>query len=108
MKDKIKQKKRFEIVDHAIKHGWLINPAKGMEVYVENITKFGYCPCDSSRPDCPCPEAEAEVTNKGRCRCGLYWRNYEVFRQALKPLEEKDGRSPETQIDESDPGRAKE
>lgn len=33
MKDKIKQKKRFEIIDHAIKHGWLINPAKGMVKY---------------------------------------------------------------------------
>ena len=35
-KDKdAEQKKRFEIIDNAIKHGWVINPGKSMELYIE-------------------------------------------------------------------------
>lgn len=83
--DKIQQK-RFEIIDFAIEHDFVIDPSKGMDVFVDNIIKFGYCPCDSSRPDCPCPQAEAEVANNGRCRCSLYWRDYQAFRGILRPV----------------------
>ncbi len=82
-------KKRFEVLDRAIEKGWFINPGKGMETFIENVILIHRCPCDPSRPDCPCPEAEAEVTEKGRCKCGLYWRDYKAFKATLKPLEEK-------------------
>jgi len=81
-----RQQKRFEIIDLAIEHGWVINPSKGMEIFVENIVTFGHCPCDSSRPDCPCPQAEAEVANKGHCLCRLFWADYQAFRKTLRPM----------------------
>ena len=87
-----KQQKRFEIIDYAIEHGWVINPGKSMEVFVDHIIKFGYCPCDSTRPNCPCPQAEAEVTERGHCRCSLYWKDHQAYRATLRPVkgEEKD------------------
>jgi ferredoxin-thioredoxin reductase catalytic subunit len=81
-----KQEKRFEIIDYAIEHDWIINPSKGMEPYVENIINFGHCPCDSSRPDCPCPEAKTEVASQGHCLCRLYWASYQEFKKMLRPL----------------------
>jgi ferredoxin-thioredoxin reductase catalytic subunit len=101
------QQKRFEVIDLAIRRGWFINPSKGMEIFVQNIIKFGRCPCDESRPDCPCPESQAEVREKGRCRCGLYWRNYKVFRETLRPLkgEEDEGKDKEESRG-AHPGRA--
>ena len=79
-----KQRKRIEILEYASTHGWVINPGKGMEIYVDNIIRFGHCPCDSSRPDCPCSLAEEEVASKGRCRCSLYWTNYEAYKETLR------------------------
>jgi len=97
------QQKRFQVIDLAIRRGWFINPTKGMEIYIENIIKFGRCPCDETRPDCPCPESQAEVREKGRCRCGLYWRNYKVFRETLRPLKgEKNEGKPEKEARQSD------
>lgn len=91
-----KQKKRIEILNFASSHGWVINPGKGMEVYVDNIIKFGHCPCDSSRPDCPCSLAEEEVASKGHCRCSLYWTDYQAYKDTLRPVKgEKNGRQNE-------------
>lgn len=90
------QRKRFEIIDYAIEHSWVIEPSKGMEIFVGNIIRFGTCPCDPTRPDCPCPQAEAEVANNGHCRCSLYWKDYQTFRATLRPLKgEEDEQSTE-------------
>ncbi|MCJ7790902.1 MAG: helix-turn-helix domain-containing protein [Dehalococcoidia bacterium] len=102
------QKKRFEIIDLAIEKGWFINPSKGMELFIQNIIQFGRCPCDESRPDCPCPESAAEVADKGRCRCGLYWASYQVFRNTVRPLKgEENERKSEEEVRPAHPGRAK-
>jgi ferredoxin-thioredoxin reductase catalytic subunit len=102
------QQKRFQVIDLAIARGWFINPSKGMEVFIENIIKIGRCPCDRTRPDCPCPESEIEVATKGHCRCALYWKNYQAFRDTLRPLKgEEDERKTKGEIRPAHPGRAK-
>jgi ferredoxin-thioredoxin reductase catalytic subunit len=101
------QQKRFEIIDRAISRGWFINPSKGMELYIDNILKFGYCPCDKTRPDCPCAESVAEVAEKGHCRCGLYWRSYQVFRDTLRPLKGEDERETKEKTGQHDSRGAK-
>ena len=81
-----RQEKRFEIIDYAIEHNFVIDPGKGMERFIENILTFGYCPCDRSRPTCPCPQAAAEVASKGKCLCSLFWADYRAYRKILRPL----------------------
>lgn len=75
--------KRQEILMYAKDHGWVINPSKGMEQYVQNWFEFGHCPCDDTRLMCPCEQAEEEVAKDGYCRCRLYWQDLETFRATL-------------------------
>src|SRR4030042_119147 len=87
-----RQQKRFEIIDYALEHNFVIDPSKGMETFIDNIITFGRCPCDSSRLDCPCPQAPEEVARNGRCRCTLFWADYRAFRKILRPMKgEEDG-----------------
>jgi ferredoxin-thioredoxin reductase catalytic subunit len=86
-----RQQKRFEIIDYAIEYNFVIDPSKGMERFIDNILKFGYCPCDSTRPDCPCTLAAEEVAKYGRCRCSLFWADYQAFRKILRPLKGEKG-----------------
>jgi ferredoxin-thioredoxin reductase catalytic subunit len=79
----IANRKRLEILDWAKVHGVVINPSKGYEIYVDNILKFGYCPCDSNRPGCPCDKAEEEIKAKGHCLCRLFWRDIDTFKETL-------------------------
>ena len=79
-----RNEKRRQIIDFAKEHNWVINPSKGYEIYVENILRFKHCPCDSKRPDCPCPESVSEVESKGYCRCRLYWKDLDTFKSTLK------------------------
>lgn len=87
---KILNDKRRLIIDWAKMNDWVINPSKGMEIYVENILKFGYCPCDPKRPDCPCPESAIEVERKGHCLCRLYWKDLDTFRATLNAGRKKE------------------
>lgn len=84
-----RQEKRFEIIDYALEHNFVIDPSKGMERFIDNIVTFGYCPCDSTRPNCPCPQAEAEVERHGHCRCSLFWADYGAFRKTLRSIKEE-------------------
>lgn len=88
-KTKKENNKRRQIIDWATEHNLVINPSKGMEVYVQNILTFGYCPCDSNRPDCPCPESISDVAEKGHCLCRLYWKDLDTFMATLKAGREK-------------------
>jgi ferredoxin-thioredoxin reductase catalytic subunit len=95
-----RQEKRFEIIDYAIEHNFVIDPSKGMERFIDNILKFGYCPCDSSRPNCPCFQAAGEVARNGYCRCSLFWTDYQAFKKTLRSLKgEEDGRITEKETD---------
>jgi ferredoxin-thioredoxin reductase catalytic subunit len=84
-----RQDKRLEILGWAQKHGWVINPSKGYEMYVDNFFKFKACPCDRSRTNCPCTQSTSEVKDKGFCLCRLFWRDLEAFKSTLRRKDEK-------------------
>jgi len=80
---KTKNKMRRQIIDFSMANGLLIHPGKGFEYYVDNFYEGGgHCPCDAGRPECPCPESIQEVKEKGWCKCRLFWRNGEVYKQS--------------------------
>lgn len=37
------------------------------------IEKNGHCPCDPTRPACPCPQAVKEIQQNGKCYCGKFF-----------------------------------
>jgi ferredoxin-thioredoxin reductase catalytic subunit len=77
--------RRRRILDFAQDNGYVINPARGYEYYVESFVKFKACPCDANRLDCPCPEAVDEVKTQGWCKCRLFWESYEIFKDSRVP-----------------------
>jgi len=68
------------VLDFAIQHKCLINPT-GYNYYLEGFNEFGHCVCDrtKTRVHCPCDEAPLEIAEKGKCLCGLFWRDYETY-----------------------------
>ena len=78
-------KKRREVLDWAKEHNLIINP-DGYEYYIESWFMFKYCPCDKTRKSCPCPESIDEVKEDGYCKCRLYWRDYEIFKEKNLPI----------------------
>jgi len=76
----VKQKKRIEVLDFARDHGLVIHPGKGYDYYIESFLKFQYCPCDSTRKNCPCPESVEECREIGWCKCRLFWRDHDTFK----------------------------
>lgn len=76
--------KRVEVLDWAEDHGFIINPSKGYDHYVQYTQKYGACPCDGARTHCPCPESIKEVQEQGFCLCRLYWRDFATFKKTLK------------------------
>ncbi len=78
-------KRRREILDFARDNGLVIHPGKGFDYYIEGVFKFGHCPCDKERPDCPCPEAIEECKIDGRCKCRLFWRDLDTFKESHVP-----------------------
>lgn len=83
-KKELEHKRRLEMIDFAIAHGWIIDPGKGLEVHLANAIKFDRCPCDKTRPYCPCPESLEEVPVKGHCRCRLYFRDLVAYRKEMR------------------------
>ena len=69
------------VLDFAIANKCLVNPL-GMGYYLEGYNEFKHCPCDKNRPTCPCPEAPAEIKEKGHCKCQLFWGSYEDYEKA--------------------------
>jgi hypothetical protein len=74
-----------EVLDFAIAHKCVVNPT-GYEYYLEGFNEFGHCVCDrnKTRVHCPCSEAQQEIADKGKCLCGLFWRDYETYMVAKK------------------------
>ncbi len=66
------------VVEFAIKNKCVIHPL-GMEYYVEGFNEFKHCVCDKNRSACPCPEAPAEIKEKGHCKCQLFWESFERY-----------------------------
>lgn len=75
-------KKRREILDYARDNNLVIHPSKGYEYYVESYFKYECCSCDPSRLNCPCPEAVNDVKETGCCKCRLYWRDFDTFKES--------------------------
>ena len=72
--------KRREILDFARDNNLIINPSVGYNYYVDSYFMFLRCPCDESRHNCPCPESVKECKDGGWCKCRLYWRDYDTFK----------------------------
>ena len=56
-------------------HNLKVHPLKTLRGWAEHIIKErnGYCPCDNSRPACPCPQAPSEIKENGKCFCGKFF-----------------------------------
>lgn len=77
---KVMNKKRCEILNFARDHNLIIHPGIGYDYYINGYFMFNHCPCDDKRLDCPCPESIDEVKEKGWCKCRLFWRDYDTFK----------------------------
>jgi hypothetical protein len=85
---KPKNKKRREILDFARDNKLVIHPGRGYDYYIDSYFMFNRCPCDATRLDCPCNEAVAECKETGWCKCRLYWRDYDTFKDQFIAKEE--------------------
>ena len=74
-----------EILEFAIANSCVISPL-GYEDFLEGFNEFGHCVCDrtKTRVHCPCTEAPREITEKGKCLCGLYYRDYPTYMSVKK------------------------
>lgn len=75
-------KKRRQILDFARDNKLVIHPGRGFDYYVDGFYVFGHCPCDKQRLDCPCAEAIEECKENGWCKCRLYWRDYDTYKES--------------------------
>jgi len=67
------------IILFAKTNNFTINPLLGMEYFAKNYIKYGECACAPERKHCPCPEAIQEVNEKGKCKCGLYFKGLDCW-----------------------------
>lgn len=77
-----KNKKRREILDFARDNNLVIHPGVGYDYYANNFFEAGHCPCDDKRPNCPCPESIKEVKEDGWCKCRLFWRDLDTYKES--------------------------
>lgn len=82
VKPKPNNHKRREILDFARDHGLVIHPGGGYEYYIDIFYKSGHCPCDKTRLSCPCPESIEEVASDGWCKCHLFWRDLDTYKES--------------------------
>jgi len=82
---KLGNKKRREVLDFARDNGLVIHPGRGFDYYIDNFFEAGHCPCDQDRPDCPCPESVGEVKELGWCKCRLFWRDLDTYKESHIP-----------------------
>ena len=82
MRQKPNNHKRRQILDFARDNNLVIHPGGGFEYYIKLFYKSGHCPCDKDRPDCPCPESVEEAKGKGHCKCCLFWRDLDTYKES--------------------------
>jgi hypothetical protein len=73
---------RRKILDFARDNNLIIHPGRGFDYYVDGYNEFGHCPCDKNRLECPCPESVEEVNLNGWCKCRLFWRDYDTYKNS--------------------------
>lgn len=74
----IAKNQMLSVIKFAMENDLVIHPM-GYSYYVDGFNEFKHCPCDSSRPKCPCDEAADEVRTNGKCKCQLFWLDYETY-----------------------------
>jgi ferredoxin-thioredoxin reductase catalytic subunit len=74
---------RRQVLDFARDNKLIIHPGRGFDYYVDNYFECGqHCPCDPKRLSCPCPESIHEVEKNGWCKCRLFWRDYDTYKES--------------------------
>ena len=84
-KQKPNNHKRRQILDFARDNNLVIHPGGGYEYYIKNFFEVGRCPCAKERLNCPCIEAVEECKIDGRCKCGLFWRDLDTYKESHVP-----------------------
>ena len=51
------------------------NNVKIDEAVLKTVLELDRCPCRLDNVPCPCPCAPEEITSRGRCHCGLFFRD---------------------------------
>jgi len=69
---------QIKLICFAKEHDYIITPL-GWKKHIAQYDKLGHCPCEVSRPECPCPEAVNDIRETGHCRCSLFWRSYDTY-----------------------------
>ena len=77
---RVKDRKRRELLDFARDNNLVIHPGRGYDYYIDSYFMFNACPCDTSRLSCPCPESVKECKEMGHCKCKLFWRDHDTFK----------------------------
>ncbi len=85
---RVKDKKRRYLLDFARYNSLVIHPGRGYDYYVDSYFMFDACPCDTSRKQCPCPEAVEECKEQGHCKCKLFWKDLDTFKDNFVGKEE--------------------
>jgi hypothetical protein len=67
------------IVTFAKRNSFVINPLLGYGYFLKHYMEDHHCACAPERKVCPCPESIKEVADKGKCKCGLYFKNYDCW-----------------------------
>lgn len=75
---KISRAHFINLIHFAIENNFIITPV-GYSYFVDSYNMFNCCPCDPKRKSCPCSEVVEEVKIKGKCRCHLFWRDYQTY-----------------------------
>jgi len=67
-----------KLIEFALVHHFIITPV-GYNYCAASFAEHRCCPCAPERKDCPCEEAENEILTLGKCKCQLFWRDYETY-----------------------------
>ena len=81
-KQKPNNHKRRQILDFARDNNMVIHPGGGYEYYIKTVFEVGHCPCARERLECPCPESIEEVKKDGWCKCRLFWRDLDTYKNS--------------------------
>ncbi len=74
--------RRRAILDFARDNKLVIHPGRGFDYYIDAFYESRHCPCDDTRYSCPCPEAIEECKDNGWCKCRLFWKDHDTYKES--------------------------
>ena len=74
-----KKEAGINIVSFAKQNDFVVNPLLGFDYFVKHYLEDHHCACAPERKVCPCPESLQEVATIGKCKCGLYFKDYSCW-----------------------------